>query len=237
MRWIIGDVHGCFLSLQGLLNKIGPSSEDTIYFVGDLINRGQRSVETLDFIFNYKQAKVILGNHDIALLASAGGVISPDQSPCFKDILSHAKADQWLEWLKSQLFLFQSDFIMVHAGLHPSWTIDEHLKAAKSLHEWLKGLNSLKDIEGIWKRSQSQLHPNNINCHEDYLAFALNVFTRLRMIDRDNYQIALDIKTGLQDHLKLEPWFKYFEDKTCMPIIFGHWAALGGKLDNRRIIG
>jgi bis(5'-nucleosyl)-tetraphosphatase (symmetrical) len=114
MRWIIGDVHGCFLSLQGLLNKIGPSSEDTIYFVGDLINRGQRSVETLDFIFNYKQAKVILGNHDIALLASAGGVISPDQSPCFKDILSHGLNHSCF-YFKVILLWFMQD--CTHLGL------------------------------------------------------------------------------------------------------------------------
>lgn len=237
MRWVIGDVHGCFLSLQALLNKIGFGQDDSLYFVGDLINRGSRSLETLAFIAGCKQAKVILGNHDIALLATAGNILSTQPHSCFQKILSDKRSDQWLDWLKQQQFMLKDDFIMVHAGLYPLWSIQEHEQAAGLLHHWLIGLDSFSAIRPVWERSKTSLHVQAIKDEIDYLAFALNVFTRIRFVSSRDHTIVLSVKSGLDQESSLMPWFTCLYQPLSLPIFFGHWAALGGKIDDSQVIG
>ena len=70
--WVIGDVQGCCVSLESLLNlpdiKNDPNCE--LWFAGDLINRGPNSLRALRLIMSLgDRAKCILGNHDLHLLA------------------------------------------------------------------------------------------------------------------------------------------------------------------------
>jgi bis(5'-nucleosyl)-tetraphosphatase (symmetrical) len=240
MRWVIGDVHGCFLSLQKLLTKLSFSEDDTLYFVGDLINRGKASLETLNFIYECKQAKIVLGNHDIALLATASKSLNAVQNPCFKEILAHSRAPEWINWLKSQPLMIINKGIIVHAGLYPLWTIKQHEDAAENLHKWLSGLVDFKELAAVWKRGLAITHLEAITNENDYRAFALNVFTRMRFIGKKNYHLNLNLKGGLEPGVNDDfiPWFEAIsDDYTDQSIIFGHWAALQGKIDQSRIIG
>ena len=110
--YAIGDVQGCFQTLQELLSHIhfNPST-DTLWFVGDLVNRGPQSLETLRFIKNLKNKKVVLGNHDFHLLASAYGVRAPHESDTIGDILKAPDCDELMNWLRHQSLLHHDDIL------------------------------------------------------------------------------------------------------------------------------
>ena len=67
--YVIGDVHGCFDELKKLLKKISFNpSKDSIIFTGDLVNRGNQSLEVLEFCMKEKSIETVLGNHDVFLI-------------------------------------------------------------------------------------------------------------------------------------------------------------------------
>ena len=237
MKWVIGDIHGCFKTLQALLDRIGPSKGDEIYFLGDLINRGSDSLKTIEFLHGFELGKVVLGNHDIALLAAAGGAINYEHNPCFKAILNHRRSEEWLSWLKIQPFIRVDNSIMVHAGLYPLWNLEKNYDVASQLHKWLSSIDDYKQLSEIWNRSSVVLHPDHIQTEIDLLAFGLNVFTRMRYLNEHKKLIASQpAQDGRADTVL--PWFNDFEQNPLPhPIVFGHWAALQGKFDSPHVIG
>ncbi|MCA9672828.1 MAG: metallophosphoesterase [Myxococcales bacterium] len=67
----IGDVHGCASELNELLNKLPISSDSTLVFLGDYIDRGPESREVIDTILDLRQqcnVVTLLGNHEAMLL-------------------------------------------------------------------------------------------------------------------------------------------------------------------------
>jgi bis(5'-nucleosyl)-tetraphosphatase (symmetrical) len=88
--YLIGDVQGCYDALQILLKKSHFSlDKDRLFFLGDVVNRGNKSLETLRFIRNLgDNAKMLLGNHDFHLLACALGDKTPSNKDTFNDILN-----------------------------------------------------------------------------------------------------------------------------------------------------
>ncbi|MFT3741702.1 MAG: symmetrical bis(5'-nucleosyl)-tetraphosphatase [Gammaproteobacteria bacterium] len=230
--YAIGDLQGCYDELMDLLQKIQfDPARDQLWFAGDLVNRGPKSLEVLHFIKSLPNPIVVLGNHDLHLLAIANG--HPYQQHTLAPILAAADCDELIDWLRQQhLFYYdpQLDFALVHAGLPPQWTIHQASEHAAEVERTLRGKSYPQFLE--------QLYSNKPNLwHEDLkgwerLRFIANALTRIRFCDAAGY---LDFNTkgeiGSQPAGYL-PWFKVpGRASQDTRIIFGHWAALEGKTD------
>ncbi len=126
MIWAIGDIQGCFKPFKTLLERIKFNSRyDKLWVAGDIVNRGENSLETLEYLYSIKDSiKMVLGNHDIALIASYFGIKKPN--PTIEPILSHKMAKEWIDWLREQPFVIYDkklNYLMTHAGVAPNFSL------------------------------------------------------------------------------------------------------------------
>lgn len=117
----IGDVHGCYDELMELLDKLDyRPKRDKLYFVGDLINKGPKSLEVLKWVKKHSP-QVVLGNHEYYFLRYCRGITNK-YSQNFEDLKDQLGKDleTWLEFIESwPLYIEEKDFILVHGGLIP----------------------------------------------------------------------------------------------------------------------
>ena len=126
--YAIGDIQGCYLTFRKLLEKIQfDPVRDRLWLVGDLVNRGPRSLETLRWVYrNRDSIRIVLGNHDLKLLAAAAGASPPKQRDTLDELLAAPDRTELFDWLRHQPFLFEEGpVVLVHAGLLPSWSLDQ----------------------------------------------------------------------------------------------------------------
>jgi bis(5'-nucleosyl)-tetraphosphatase (symmetrical) len=234
--YAIGDVQGCYEPLQRLLEKIDFSPEnDTLWFVGDLVNRGPQSLETLRFIKNLGTAAIsVLGNHDLHLLAVATQHHKPKNQDTLDDILHANDRDELLDWLRHRPLLHHDDNLqitLVHAGILPQWSLAEAQQYASEVE------NVLQSADG--ETLLQQLYGNEPACWSDNLQglarwrFIINAFTRMRYLTQEGC-LELSAKMPLADApAALIPWY-HFSGRVMVQqtIVFGHWAALNGITDN-----
>lgn len=234
--YAIGDVQGCFDQLQALLIKINFEPEqDELWFVGDLVNRGPKSLDVLHFVKNLPHKQIVLGNHDLHLLALVYGY--PYAKHTLNDILSSSELDQYVEWLQ-QLPLLHHDeklnYVMVHAGIYPFWDLQQAKRYAQELQATLQMGDIADLLENLYGDKPDYWQDNLTGW--DRLRFITNVFTRMRFCGLDG---RLEFKTTDKADLSSEeflPWYKIPERKTKdVRIIFGHWAALQGKADVQNV--
>jgi serine/threonine protein phosphatase 1 len=133
-RIVIGDVHGHYDALIKLLDSVSPSSEDQIYFLGDLIDRGPRSADVVEFVIqnNYP---CLRGNHEEMLLDVVGsGQVSMEMYQGWLYSGGHATVASYnskipqehIDWIKSlPTYLDLGDVWLVHAGIDPELPIEE----------------------------------------------------------------------------------------------------------------
>lgn len=230
-HYAIGDVQGCYDALRRLLDKIQFSPEkDTLWFTGDLVNRGPQSLKALRFIKSLgAKHRVVLGNHDLHLLAVAAGAHPGWKEDTLQDILQADDREALLSWLKTLPLLHHDEnlnYVMVHAGLAPSWD----LKTAKALS--LEVSNILQsDSSAIFLKEMYGDTPDQWSDHLtgwNRLRCITNFFTRVRFCDA-NGRIDLSNKSDDSHRKDWLPWFKIPDRRSedCR-ILFGHWAALAG---------
>ncbi|MES2228816.1 MAG: symmetrical bis(5'-nucleosyl)-tetraphosphatase [Pseudomonadota bacterium] len=229
MNYIIGDVQGCCGALDRLLDTIGFSaSRDRIYLLGDLVNRGPRSLETLRRLRGFGDAAVcLLGNHDLNLLAVAQGVRQPHAGDTIDQILAAPDRDAWLDWLRQRrMAVFEHGWLMVHAGVVPQWDAAQTLQLAAEIEALLRS----DALAGFLPR----MYGDQPARWSDALAgverwrFVVNVLTRVRFVAADG-TLDLVTKEGAGGALPgFRPWFEVPQRRTAgTPIAFGHWASLG----------
>ena len=100
--YVVGDIQGCFEDLISLLDKIDfDPSKDRLIAAGDIVNRGPKSLETLRYCMALGDAfAMVLGNHDLHLLAIAHGVRDPTPKDTISEILEAPEAEELLDWLQ-----------------------------------------------------------------------------------------------------------------------------------------
>jgi len=226
--YAVGDIQGCFYSLQSLLEKIDFNSKtDELWLVGDIINRGQRSLETLDWCYkNRDNLKIVLGNHDLHFLSVAFNQKKMSSTDTLQPILSSLNLNKYIDWMLSWSLVYKDkDFLMVHAGLMPDWSIDDALDLAKDVMMSLRKDPSdfFKDMYGNKPDKWSSAHKK-----KDKQRLAINAMTRLRCLNIDN-AIDFTYKSDLNNLPdNLSPWFDIKTKKTRREfIISGHWSAIG----------
>lgn len=232
--YAIGDVQGCFDELQALLKKIQFNpARDCLWFAGDLINRGPQSLEVLRFIYHLGAPhKIVLGNHDLHLLAAwvHGQVISSKDT--LHDILQAPDCEVLCNWLRHRPLLVEDkalNFIMVHAGILPQWDINQARQYAHEVEKALQSNNYKVFLNNMYSNQDNIWNENLTDLSR--LRTLVNVFTRIRFCD-ENGIMALTEKGALGSQSNgLMPWFAHPQRKTHeQRILFGHWAALEGKI-------
>lgn len=227
--YAIGDVQGCYDQLQALLASVGfDGATDELWFAGDLVNRGPRSLDVLRFVRGLGgRAVSVLGNHDLHLLAAASGARSPSRKDTLAQVLEAPDADELLEWVRQQPMLHEDrGWLMVHAGLPPQWNVELARTCARELETVLKNDDLLDDyLRGMYG-NQPRLWSANLS-GQPRLRYITNAFTRLRYVDRDG---ALDLhekRPPGEQAAALVPWFQAPARGTReQRILFGHWATL-----------
>lgn len=235
-RYAIGDVQGCFDSLEALLEKIEFDSEDEIWLAGDLVNRGPRSLDVLRWARGLGDcATVVLGNHDLHLLKVVAGSRPIKKRDTMQSIVEAEDCDELIDWLRKRPLLHvQDEFALVHAGLLPGWSIEFARECAAAVEAQLAGDDWLEFV-----REFAQIKPPG--WHDDLtgierLASTLSVLTSVRACRADG-----EICTGFAgppDEIPagFKPWFAFpkraSRDTT---VLFGHWAALGLHIEDGAI--
>ena len=237
--YIVGDIQGCFDELQLLLEKakFNPA-RDTIWFAGDLVARGPKSLETLRFVKSLGESAVtVLGNHDLHLLAIYLGVHPMKKKDRTASIFNADDHEELFDWLRRQPLLAEHpDFVMCHAGISPQWDLHQARSAAREIEDILLGDNWRELIEEMYSNTPDQWD-NKLIGIERY-RYIINAFTRMRFCFPDGrLDMACKLPPNEVNHNELIPWFlldsRVKFEKT---ILFGHWAALNGH-HGREVIG
>lgn len=230
--YIIGDLHGCFNEFQLLLQQADFNPEcDELWLTGDLVARGENSLECLRFVKNLgERATVVLGNHDLHLLATLQGIKKIKPKDNVDAIFEAVDRENLQNWLRSRPLAAlhpQHKFLLVHAGVSPEWDLATTLQCAKEVESVLQSSDFKSLLEQMYDSEPSRWSPGLQGIER--LRYAINVFTRMRFCFADKH---LDFACKLppqQAPAELKPWFElnnplYRE----LPIIFGHWASLIG---------
>ena len=230
--YAIGDIQGCFDELQRLLVAIGfKRKSDRLWFVGDLVNRGPQSLETLRFVKDLGDTAVtVLGNHDLHLLMLAAGFAKPHNDDTLGAILGAPDCDSLLDWLRClPLLHFQGKHLLVHAGLLPQWSVAQAQSAASEVEQALRGpayRNFLSKLYGSKPDHWSDDLKGN-----DRLRVIVNAMTRLRFCSPKGvmeFQTKGETSKAPRGYL---PWFEAPGRRSAgATIICGHWSAVGIKL-------
>lgn len=229
--YAIGDIQGCFHELMQLLERIAyDPSCDTLWFTGDLVNRGPRSLEVLRFVKGLGDGAVtVLGNHDLHLLAvSEGKHRHFKPSDTLDAVLRAEDREELMAWLRRQPLLHYDptlDRALVHAGLAPQWDLPMAQACAAEVESVLRGPDYRDFIDHMYGNKPDRWSEDLRGW--DRLRFAVNCFTRIRFVTGDG---ALDFahKGALDSAGEHLPWFRFPGRRSAaVPILFGHWSTLG----------
>ncbi len=225
--YAIGDVQGCFLTLQRLLNEINfDEKNDELIFLGDVINRGPNSLEVLRLIRNHEASmKMVLGNHEIFAMALMLGAIEPHRSHTLQPLIEAPDKELLINFLRSQpLVIERESNLFVHAGILPSQCLEQAKKNAIAISDILKSDKAKKFLERFYEKIPSSekdsLGPKRT------LRLTLAYLTLIRMCDSPSSMELSYNGTLDKAPKKLKPWFELRDDGN-ITVYFGHWAALG----------
>src|SRR5580658_3819281 len=142
-RWAIGDIQGCCDELEELLQRIRFSTDrDQLWFVGDLVNRGPRSLHTLRLVRSLRDNAIcVLGNHDLHLLAVALVGSKLRKNDTLSEVLVAPDRDSLMEWLLHRPLAHyqpQATDLLVHAGVVPHWSAALTLELAREVEQALR---------------------------------------------------------------------------------------------------
>lgn len=224
----IGDIQGCVESLDLLLERIyAQCASPELIFLGDLVNRGPHSLQTLRKIRAMGDAaKVVLGNHDLHLLAVACGLRKPHRSDTLDEILGAPDRDELLDWLRRQpLAYFEKGCLFVHAGVVPQWTARQTVALSQEVENVLRGPGWIDFLKGMYGNTPARW--DDALQGTDRLRCIVNALTRIRFCTLDGTMelASKGAETELPGYLR---WFdvpgRRTEDVT---VVFGHWSTLG----------
>lgn len=227
--YIIGDLQGCYDALRKILDmaEFDPS-HDQLWSVGDIVNRGPDSLATLRYLKNLgSRFRMVLGNHDLHLLALAYKSRSPKKADTLGEVLAASDRDELIDWLRHQPLIYQHETsVLVHAGIPHIWSLQKALTLASEVEQALRS-----DDCGIFLAAMYGNEPERWSDELkglERLRVITNYLTRMRICRVDG---SLDLAFKSPPDLapkKYSPWFSFYPEnpKDSYDIFFGHWAAL-----------
>lgn len=237
--YAVGDIQGCLQPLKCLLKQVQFNPDkDKLWSVGDIVNRGPKCLKTLRFLYDMRDnLELVLGNHDLHLLAISAGTRAPHHSDTLDKILAAPDRDIMLNWLLHRpLVHHENGFTMVHAGIPPQWSVEDALARSREVESVLQSpacTDFFRKMYGnepaMWSDELSGM---------PRLRLITNYFTRMRFCSK-NGELDLSSKgASPSSGKKVDAWFSHAKRKTANDrILFGHWAALEGKTDGPNAIG
>lgn len=228
--YAIGDLQGCYKEFRQLLDLTGfDSATDKLWLVGDIVNRGPDSLALLRFVRMLGDAAVVvLGNHDLHLLMVAEGYAKLHRSDTLQEILDAPDRDELLDWLRRQRLLHvEGDYVMVHAGLLPSWSVAQAGLLAQEVETALRG-KEFRNFCAHMYGNQPDRWDDSLEGY-DRLRVITNAMTRMRVCTPDG-RMNFSHKGRVQDTpAGYLPWFEApnrVSRQSTSTIICGHWSAL-----------
>ena len=228
MDYVIGDVQGCYDTLQKLLVKINFSEDrDRLFFLGDVVNRGKKSLETLRYITSHKDnANMVLGNHDFHLLMCAFTSRKPNPKDTFLDIIEAPDKNALIDYLLSRPLIIECQgFLLVHAGIPPQWGKNESFVHAELVQRQLQG-----DSVELFLPKMYSNEPTNWSKNldiEQKSRYTINALMRMRFC-KSNGELEFTHKMNADKAPKgYKAWFLH-ENRMLKneEIVFGHWSTL-----------
>lgn len=228
--YAFGDVQGCFQEMQQLLSRIGFSQRaDRLWFVGDLVNRGPKSLEVLRFVRDLgDRAVAVLGNHDLHLVTQHEGFERPRKDDTFRDLLEAPDARSLVGWLRTRPMMHvEGGYAMVHAGLLPQWSVSQAHSLGKEVEAALRGADYQAFLSNMYGSQPDQW--SDALTGWDRLRVIVNAMTRLRFCTPEG---KMDFRAkGSKPPPGHVAWYDLRNDKEV--IVCGHWSALGLKTGER----
>jgi bis(5'-nucleosyl)-tetraphosphatase (symmetrical) len=226
--YCIGDLQGCHAPFQRLLDKIAFSpSRDTLYVLGDLVNRGPDSLQVLRSLSALGDAaQCLLGNHDLHLLALWQGARKPGRKDTLQDILQAPDSEALLDWLRHRaMALHRHGWLMVHAGVLPQWSVAQTMALAAEVEQVLRGGN-LKDFFSAMYGNEPDQWRDSLQ-GADRLRVVVNALTRLRFCTPDGVMEFSSTEGAGDAPAGYLPWFDVPGRLSAgTPLAFGHWSTL-----------
>ncbi len=246
--YLVGDVQGCFSELTALLAQVNfNKKQDELWLAGDLVARGTGSLATLRFVKSLKgRAKIVLGNHDLHLLAIHAGIKKEKKQDHLTELLAASDVDELMDWLAQQPLLQKlpdSDAYMTHAGISPQWTLKQAIKQAEKAHKKLSSKQRKEWLSVMYGESPNDWHLAKTDIEK--FRYTINALTRMRFCflnstlefeskhapiteENSSANITSEKKT-------IVPWYELSKTIKKHTWIFGHWAALMGKTSQKNI--
>lgn len=228
--YAIGDVQGCFDELQDLLAKVKLSKRDRVWFVGDLVNRGPKSLQTLRFVRELgERAVVVLGNHDLHLVTQHEGLAQPRKDDTLTDVLGAPDRGALVDWLRTRPMMHaEGDSAMVHAGLLPQWSVAKALQLGQEVETALRGREYRAFLANMYGGKPDEWRDELKGW--DRLRVIVNAMTRMRFCTPEG---RMDFQAkGAKAPKGYRPWFD-LRPKERQRLVCGHWSALGLKVTER----
>jgi bis(5'-nucleosyl)-tetraphosphatase (symmetrical) len=227
--YLIGDVQGCDRALEALLDTINFSpSRDTLYLLGDLVNRGPASLAVLRRLQALGDAaQCILGNHDLHALAVAAGVQTVGRGDTLSELLAAPDAAQLLDWLRQRpMGLYEHGILMVHAGVLPQWNATQTIAACAKVELALRQKDYADLLRDMYGNTPAQWHVDLQGMPR--LRISINALTRIRFCSAEG-AMEFATKDGIgAAPAGMMPWFDVPGRKTAdVTVAFGHWSTLG----------
>lgn len=230
--YIIGDLHGCFEEFQLVLQQANfDPNHDELWLTGDLVARGNNSLECLRFVKQLgERATVVLGNHDLHLLATLQGIKPVKAKDKVEAIFEAEDRIELQNWLRNRPLVAQHPtyhFIMAHAGISPNWDLPTTLACAKEVESVLQSDDYPSLLAQMYCNDPAQWSPDLQGIAR--LRYIINAFTRMRFCYADK-KLDFDCKLPVTEvPAELKPWFEldnpFYQEYN---ILFGHWASLIG---------
>lgn len=234
--YFIGDIQGCFDELQAILSKVDfTPSKDELWIVGDMVARGDKSLETLRYIKSLAgAAKPVLGNHDLHLLALHGKLKRPNPNDKLDALLAASDINTLIDWLRIQPLVRQHSahkLLMTHAGVPPQWDVETVIQEASSVHEALRRPDYLTELI-------AKMYTNDVDTWSLSMPplkrkiYCINALTRMRYLHHDGrLDFGCKQPPDSDGHSGLIPWFEQTSlAAQTHTLVFGHWASLMGKV-------
>jgi bis(5'-nucleosyl)-tetraphosphatase (symmetrical) len=230
--YAIGDVQGCYDELRELVDRIGfEPARDRVWLVGDLVNRGPKSLDVLRFVRELgKRAITVLGNHDLHLVTQLEGFERRRKDDTCDDVLAAPDARELVDWLRArQMMHAEGRYAMVHAGLLPQWTVHKALALAREVEVALNAPNYREFLANLYGSKPDQW--NDALAGWDRLRVIVNAMTRLRFCTREG---RMDFRAkGAAPPPGYLAWYETRPKEEEETIVCGHWSALGLKITER----
>lgn len=238
--YLVGDIQGCFSEFIALLEQVNFNPKvDYLYLAGDLVARGSDSLATLRFIKSLDHsAKVVLGNHDLHLLAVYAGIKKVKKADKLDALLAAPDIDQLMDWLAKQPLLQQinhDNAYMSHAGISPQWNLQQAIEQAEFAHRKLSS-----NQRNQWLTTMYGEQPNDwlqAQTESEKFRYTINSFTRMRYC-YPNKQLEFESKSApceTTKEKKILPWFQLSTTINKTTWVFGHWAALMRKCSHPNV--